>query len=195
MAVKRLGSGRNLAIKTEVVGIKELNKRVSQFVSAMSDPERAAAKETVAAGIADAAVYVRDQMRAKQRAAGWPKRLEAAAFAFTDLQKSQRGRLTALAGVRTGAPPRLDQRIYMEWSPRSGNTSKRAAKAKDRRQAAGHNPTKIGMSLAAMYEYGTSKMRARPAIRSVIYGSSTVTALQKVRESLEAVVARYGRAA
>lgn len=183
--------GRGALVKAEVVGIRNLENRIKHFVTAMAAKDRMAAGNSTAATIAEVSIWFRDQVRAKAKAAGWPNRLVDAIFAFTDMQRSPKGKIAALNGVKTGAPPRYDPKLYKEWTPNEGNMSRRAKRQKARRQETGHNPSKIGMSLAAMYEYGTSRMRARSAIRPAIYGSTRLEALEKVRSGLEKIVAEY----
>lgn len=180
-----------MRIRAEVVGIQALENRIKHFVTAMSGKSRVAAGKSAAVTVADASVWFRNQAREKARAAGWPDHVIKAIFAFTDMERSPKGKIAGLAGVRTGAPPRFDAELYKEWSPNAGNNSRRAKKQKARRQEAGHDPSKIGMSLAAMFEYGTSRMRARPAMRPAIYGSTREEALRQIRAGLEQIVAEY----
>jgi len=184
--------GRGVQVKAEVIGIGKLNNRIKNFVTAMTAKERMAVGTSASVGIAEASIWFRDQMRNKATAANWPSRLQEAIFAYTDMSKSPRGKIAGLVGVKTGAPPRFDPAIYKEWTPNAGNTSRRAKKQKARREQTGHDPAKIGMSLAAMFEYGTSRMRSRPAIRPAVYGSTRVTASEMVRKTLEKIVEEHG---
>lgn len=82
--------------------------------------------------------FLRDNIKAAAAARNAPKRVQAAVFAFTDITKGRttKKERSTLVGIRKGAPPRRDNRIYVEWSGR-GKT--------------------LGMSLATIFNKGTSR--------------------------------------
>ncbi len=118
--------------------------------------------------------YLRDRIRASAVAKGAPKRVQDAVFAFSDPNAPKRGnrnRRSALVGVRKGAPPRRDNRLYVEWRG-TGKT--------------------IGMSLATLFEKGSRDRRIRPLryFSAACFSSKTIVlnrltaAYKKAIESL-----------
>jgi hypothetical protein len=103
------------------------------------------------------AKFARDTIRAAATGLGWPKRTIRTIFKYSDLKADElpRSVRSSLVGVRKGAPPRLDREIYKEW---------RASASKNPKANRGKGEL-LGMSLAAMFEFGTSKIQARPAFR------------------------------
>jgi hypothetical protein len=95
--------------------------------------------------------FFRDRIRAMAAARGVPRRVQAAVFAFSDIRRAtygNRGRegttyreRSSLVGVRKGAPPWRDDRIYVEWRG-TGKT--------------------IGMGLATIFEKGTKNRSIKP---------------------------------
>lgn len=103
--------------------------------------------QSVSKGIQDgyriAANVVRDQARKNAASGNAPRRLysgsKPAIFSFAEFDASDNSRRnrSAMVGVRTGAPPRKDSRLYVEWGKRSGHLK--------------------GMSLGRIFESGTKR--------------------------------------
>lgn len=134
--------------------------RFSDIAKAV-DGSKATMFQRAAVGITDAfreaAHIVRDRARGNAQSGGVPKRLYSgsrpAIFAFTefDAARDKKRQRSALVGVRTGAPPRKDPRLYVEWGKAGGRK---------------------GMSLARIFESGTRHgIRPRRYFRSAIFAT------------------------
>lgn len=158
--------------KEAVQGMKELTAKLNQLSG--DDPQLAQDIMTV---LGDAAGEVRDAMRSSAAAAGWPRLLiDTAFFSAADLAKGQystrrRATLSALAGISKGHKDPTDPR-YKEWHAARNAGLLRPGVVRDVPPGG-----KVGMGFATMYEFGTSRMPARPAIRQAI-----TTMRAKVRE-------------
>jgi len=154
-------NGRSAVIKCQVQNLREMKKRFSDIAKTV-DRETGTPFKSIATGItkayALAARVVRDKARSNASSGTVPRRLysgsKPAIFAFTDFDSSankKRSR-SSLVGVRTGAPPRKDLRLYVEWGKRGGK--------------------QLGMSLARIFESGTRKgIKARRFFRSAVFAT------------------------
>lgn len=144
--------------RTKVEGITALRKRVDELAKVADKTSKAQGAKLAADLLINTARGVRDDIRNAANQLGWPRATVKSVFAFGDLRAEELPRTVraSLVGVRKGAPPRKDEQIYKEWHARGDNKS-------PRKKAGGG--TLIGMSLAAMYEFGTTKLQARPAFR------------------------------
>jgi hypothetical protein len=139
------GGGKRWGV--ELKNLREVTQRFAQISNTISGIKgvriNAAAERIINENFASVSEFLRDRIRATAAARGVPKRVQAATFAFTDLSKGQtaRRKRSTLVGVRKGAPPRYDSRLYVEWKG-SGKT--------------------IGMSLATIFEKGTRDKRIKP---------------------------------
>ena len=144
--------------RARVEGLQKLRARIADL-SSMADKDARGRAATVSADVMNtAAQFVRDSIRSAASAGGWPQRTIKTIFKFGDLAEGQlpRSVKASLVGIRKGAPPRRDDEIYREWRASANN------KSPNRKRGGGEL---VGMSLAAMYEFGTTKMAARPAFR------------------------------
>lgn len=142
----RLPGVRASVIKCQVENLRELKMRFSDIGKTVNG-ERVSAFQTISRGIQEgyrlAAGVVLDQARKNAASGNTPSRLysgsKPAIFSFTDFNSSTDNRRarSAMVGVRTGAPPRKDSRLYVEWGSRSGH--------------------KKGMSLGRIFESGTRR--------------------------------------
>jgi len=139
------GGGKRWAV--EFANLREVRARFTEISNTISGIQgvrsNAAAERIINSQFAAVSEFLRDKIRSTAAARGVPKRVQAAVFAFTDLSKGQTARKqrSTLVGVRKGAPPRRDSRLYVEWKG-SGKT--------------------IGMSLATIFEKGTRDKRIKP---------------------------------
>jgi hypothetical protein len=159
----------------EIEGLRALEAKLDDLMAlgwAGGSARARAARQDLHEALRGAAEMVKSAVRTKAMAAGWPKATVAAIFSYADPRQDKPARSNALAGIRKGAPPRKDDAIYREWFP--GRSQSRRAKRliiPGDRGASGLQ--KIGMSLATMFEFGTSKMAARPAFRPAIAAIKT----------------------
>jgi HK97 gp10 family phage protein len=156
-----------MAARVKVEGVRQLRVTVGNLVAALGDEERSKFGKIAADTMADASKLLRDAIRAKAIGQNWKKESVEAIFWYGE-QKRQysavSGRETGysrriranLVGIRKGAPPRSDPKIYAEWVASPNNKSAK------RKRAGGEI---IGQSFASMFEFGTSKMLPRPAFR------------------------------
>lgn len=157
----RMPSVRGAVIKCQMQNLREMKLRFSDIAKTI-DRDTGTQFRSVAIGItkayALAAQVVRDKARSNASSGNVPRRLHSgsrpAIFAFTDFDATvdkKRSR-SSLVGVRTGAPPRKDPRLYVEWGKRGGK--------------------RLGMSLARIFESGTRKgIKARRFFRSAVFAT------------------------
>jgi hypothetical protein len=144
----------------EAKNLKEMKLRFRD-IGKVIDGERLTMFQAVAKGVTEAyktaATAVRDRARYNAQAKGVPRRLYSGArpaifsFAEFDASYDKKRNRSALVGVRTGAPPRRDDRLYVEW---------------------GNQTARKGMSLARIFESGTRKgIRPTRFFRSAIFAT------------------------
>lgn len=136
---------RNLATKkiVETTGLKELQDNVSRLIDRMDGVE-------VQAGMAQIAKHGEWMLKAEARDQHWPAEAIESAFSYGKLPAANRRSRgpSALFGFRKRGRTRPWAPGYVEWGKRAGKL--------------------VGESLATMFEFGTAKMRARPAARIVV---------------------------
>jgi len=139
--------------RVEWKGVKELQAELKEFVAHCEGTGRMAAIRAIDEVVKAPAEFMRDTIRTRQQGSRWNAAVIGATFAATDLSERQGKKRMALVGVPTGSPRgrHPDVRsasnpkgIYVEWGKRSGKI--------------------VGMSLARIFESGTRKFPARPAI-------------------------------
>ena len=196
-------SGRGKVIRTEIDGLKELEATVRDLIAlgdeGLSVGQRAArtrqAQQKLYDVLGEGAGMLKARVKANAEAQGWPKAVIAAIFTYADMAKDRRKRRAALAGVRKGAPPRRDMKIYREWYPgRSKSMRAKSLVLPGTKSAKGTGLQKIGMSLASMFEYGTSKMSARPAFRPALKAAQQQV-LQHIANGYKYVIEHFTEAA
>lgn len=142
--------------RTQIIGGKKLIARLKDLegITATKDiAGKTAARKVFNEIIRDAATTVRDQARSNARSQGLDQDIVNSIFRSADeakmvghlLQGQQRRATSGLAGVRTGAPPRADGDLFIEWKAGGNSKNPRAKSAKGRL---------IGSSRAALYERG-----------------------------------------
>ncbi len=202
MATNILRGGGKL-FKVQVTGVRELQLNLRGLIRDLGVDEQITAKAEAYNVIAEAADMIRDAARQNARSQNWPAQVVDAIFSYKDVSKAKtKKQRAALVGVRTGAPPHLElhtkqqKGLYVEWFP--GRSQSRRAKSlviPGTLSAKGDgSKQKVGMSLARMFESGTSKMRARPAFRPAVL-SQRGNVLEKIRSGLGAIIQRYNNAA
>jgi hypothetical protein len=131
----------------EFANLRDVQNRFNTIANTVSGikggRENATASRILNEQFAAVSEFFRDRIRAVASARGVPRRVQGAVFAFTDLSRGQTARKqrATLVGVRKGAPPRRDNRLYVEWRG-TGKT--------------------IGMSLATIFEKGTKSKSIKP---------------------------------
>lgn len=191
--------------RTEVEGLRELEAKVRDLL-ALDDTgslgQRSArvqrARKELYGVLGEGAAMLKREIQSRAEARGWPKAVIAAVFTYADARKDQgKRRQAALAGIRKGAPPRRDMKIYREWFPgrsRSRRAKKLVIPGTISAKGAKYGLQKIGMSLAAMFEFGTSKMAARPAFRPALKAVQS-TVLQQIAGGYKRVIETLAGAA
>jgi hypothetical protein len=143
----------------EVSGIAEVQDAINESLVAMGSSLAISRGKKIAITrrafqilnktLYDSAALVKGRGVSNAQSLKWPREAVAGFFAYYDPDKPRK--TTALAGISK-------RKSMAEW---------RAGKSKSPRAKAPPG-TKISMSLATMYEYGTSKMAKRPALRPAI---------------------------
>ena len=147
MARNVLGIQRGVKWSLEFRSFQRVKREMKSIGKLMSgDPGRLEFFQRIAdeltSDIATLGVQLRDKIRSVGRANGIPNRVVNATFAFSDPGAARRKKWqrSALVGVRKGAPPRKDSRLYVEWSG---------------------GGKQLGESLATIFEKGTKHIRGK----------------------------------
>lgn len=165
MAIRNIARGGGKAFKAEVTGLKDLERKLKTLAG--RDPILAKAMWSIVGRAGD---ELRDEMAASARAAGWASaRLKwksrgksgiitgedaiASIFSAGPKSMTQRQKFTVLTGVSK-------RKTMFEWIAGKYPRSPRA------RPVPAGNP--VAMSLATALEFGTTRMAAKPAIRTAI---------------------------
>jgi hypothetical protein len=137
-----------------ITGRNEVVRNVNRLMSAMSDESKNDARGSIMNSLGDAADLMASAMRTMSRLKGYPQEVIDSIFAYRKLPSSLRSRKkpSALAGV-------AKQQTMRTWSATAKPRSPRARVAKG---------AQVAMSLAAMYEFGTSKLPAGGAIEAAV---------------------------
>lgn len=186
--IRNVARGGGKAYKPEVVGLKELEKKLKALRTAnpplIGDMKRL---------VKESADEVRDQMIRNTISAGWGgvvkrtnKGVVTGADAIASIFSSSRGteersraRIAALAGVSK-------RHSMIEWI--AGRiTAKSPPTRTPRRVAPGG---KVAEALATMLEFGTTVMSARPAIRPAVE-MSKAKVISALAEGMNALLVKY----
>ncbi|SRR6266851_632838 len=185
------GGGKGGVFKADIQGLKELERKLKAL--RMDSPEITAELFGIVGGAAD---DLRDRMRSAARSAGWGSQKTTVQVPGQNVMKpvtgddaidtifsydtprggSGRQRISALAGV-------AKKRTMIVW---------RAARHPQSPKAQRRYPELVAESFASMLEFGTTRMPARPAIRSTIEGAKQ-SILDKLSEGYKALVEKYSR--
>jgi hypothetical protein len=162
VAIRNVARGGGKALKPGVTGVKELEAKLRAMT-----PDNPGMLDDMSRLVVEAAAAVRDEMRTQAKAAGWDRvnihqggkvvtGAEAidSIFSFAKPLKTggRKPKISASAGV-------LKKLTMVEWTAGRNNKSPNAKVAPG---------NKVAMSLAAMLEFGTSRMAAKPAIRTAV---------------------------
>lgn len=175
---------RNIATKklVAVSGLKEMQANVSRILDAMDGRE-------LQADLGQLAAKGAALLEAAADAQNWPKDAVDSIFVYSQLAPNERRRKSgpsALFGFRKRGRKQPWAKGYREWFPgRSKSTRAKSLVLPGLKSKTG-GLQKVGMSLATMFEFGTSKLRARPALRPTIaklrsiYPAEVGAILQKI---------------
>ncbi|CAB4166671.1 hypothetical protein UFOVP836_48 [uncultured Caudovirales phage] len=122
--------------------------------------------DIVKQGFASAAIKM--QMAVRSSLGGRSNRLTTATFAFYDLDagRTKAQKRSSLVGVKTGAPPRKNPKLYVEWGDNAkGHATYRSHLIK---RNGGFRIGALGMSLARIMESGTRYQRGTKFFSSAI---------------------------
>lgn len=167
--------------RVEWKGVKELQAQLREFVAHCEGTGRLAAIRAIDEVVKEPAEFLRDTIKTRQQGSRWPTSVIAATFAATDLSNRQGKKRMALVGVPTGSPrgkyPDVrsasnPKGIFVEWGKRSGK--------------------KVGMSLARIFESGTRKHSARPAVEQAKQQAG-LKAIQMLGEGYREVLQQFQR--
>jgi hypothetical protein len=157
---------RNIATKklVAVSGLKEMQDRVKGMIDAVDGAQ-------MQSDLGDLAKRGAVLLEANALAQNWPKDAIKSIFVYTKLDPKESRRKRgpgALFGFRKRGRSKPYAPGFREWFP--GRSASMRAKSLVIPGFKGKEGAlqKIGMSLATMFEFGTSKMAARPALRPTI---------------------------
>lgn len=149
-----------------VSGLKELQDNLAGLVDRVDGAE-------LQAGLGQIAKHGEWLLKSEARDQGWPERAVESSFNYTKLPpaRKQKGP-SALFGFRKRGRSRPWASGYVEWGKRKGKL--------------------VGESLATMFEFGTAKMRARPALRGVVSQMRAIYP-EEVGKLLKQILAKHAK--
>lgn len=158
---------RARAMKVGVVNAREMKQKLARFTDA-------AFAKKILAELAPHATQLRDEIRKAANAVGAPRDVADSVFSYNNVPASLSGRksryrTTAVVGVNRGIS--RGGRVgpsYFEWRTTSGPGTvdrKGGGPPVIRKRERG---TVLGMSMASIYEYGSSNKAARPFFRPTV---------------------------
>ena len=173
MRLRNLTSGRKTA---ELLGVKELERKLQEMDSFWNRATGKAAhlRREATVVLKQAAGIIATEARSSAASRGVPLRVQQSIFTFADPAKDRPGEHAALVGVNK-------QRTMIEWTARA-STSPRAKAAPG---------TKLAMSLASMFERGTTRMKARPYFTPAVK-SMGPKALDVLAHGYKKIIEKFG---
>ncbi len=148
-----------MAQNIKIEGLEQLQKRISKIRDSVAGDEAHAL-------MVDIAQRGATRLRAEAQSQHWPYKAIDSVFFYGKRRYGERF-LTTLFGIRKRGRKRPFAPAYVEWGKRAGKL--------------------IGESLATMYEYGTSKLSARPAVRPVV-AEMKRTVPDRIAEGYKAII-------
>lgn len=185
MSVVNISQGGNKLV--QVLGLKDIQARIKAIADA-------SVRDEAAEVVGNAAAAARDAIYAHAEAQNVPHLALEDVYLYTRQPSGEgkRDSVAALAGVRK-AGRHFDAHGYVTWfaSMQRGKFDKTSRT--NRKKSSPFVPTagkRIGESLATMWEFGTTKMRARPFFRPAIT-SVRSTALSIIADGYRAILERH----
>ncbi len=183
MSVVNIAQGGNKTL--EILGLKEIQANIKKIADACVEDE--AAQVT-----ADAAGVARDEIYSQAAAQNVPKRALQDIYIYIR-QPNGTGKQTSvasLAGLRKRGRA-SDAHGYVTWyaSKQKGAFDK-TEHTKRKGKSLRIQGTKIGENLATMWEFGTTKMQARPFFRPAISAVRN-SVLQIIADGYKAILDRH----
>lgn len=181
---------RNIATRKmiELSGVKEMQQNISKLLTRMEGIE-------AQRDLGELAKKGASMLEAEARSQGWPEDAIESIFVYSKLDPKESRRRrgpAALFGFRKRGRSQPWAPGYREWFPgRSKSTRAKSLVLPGLKSKAG-TLQKVGMSLATMFEFGTSKMRARPAMRKVIARMRAIY-IPEVAAILQRIFAHHSR--
>lgn len=178
--------------RVSVSGAREIKARIDDIIGALNGEEQTRLGQEINRIIGAAAEEIAEQARANARAQGIRQSVIDAIFTYNKLARGQsRRRNTALVGVARGP----GTPSYTEWAAASkpGTVkSKDGSRTIVRKVKKGD---KIGMSEAAMEEFGTSNRMPRPFFYPALRAKRNELRMQlglQIREAIEKYTPKAG---
>jgi HK97 gp10 family phage protein len=140
-----------MARSVRVDGLSKLERSIHRIIEQ-------AQGQAVMDVLGKAANMFRQQAVANASSEGLPKEVADSIFAFGRLRGKVRKNPSALVGVKRGK----GTPAYVEWQAAGGPGARSAVGSGKDIKAKSASGRTIGMSLATMFEFGTSKMAPRP---------------------------------
>lgn len=140
--------------RNTLLGIPEVQAKIKEILEQTSGNEAGAnARNRVRELVGEAAKTIKEKAVSNATSQGWPKQVVNSIFTFNDPAKDKPKRTAALVGINK-------QKSMLQWTAAANPKSPKAKVSPG---------GKIAMSLATMYEFGTSRMKAKPAFRKAYY--------------------------
>lgn len=172
---------------SRVYGLPEIQKRLREISDAFVKKEA----EMV---ISDATLVVYDALRSHAASVNVPRDARADIFMYTRQPNAtgKADRVTAVAGMRKLGRGK-DAKGYRKWfaGRQVGAFEKTEHNRKKGRGKLTMPGTQIGENLGTMWEFGTTKMPAKPWARPAVQ-SSRSTVLSKLVAGYNAILQRHG---
>jgi hypothetical protein len=163
--------GNAKAVSLEVKGLKQTEDAFATLMSVVTDDSMISAdirsrladeaRQTIADYLGGAAQIIRDQVIMGARGRRWPTEVIKSIFKWSSKNEAKGRRRGSLAGIRLGAPPHYDEKIFRLWNakydfqPMSFTRGRRGRLKKAKRPRMNWVGQELGISLARIYESGT----------------------------------------
>lgn len=158
------------------LGVRELNAKLKEISAAMDPAQQTSLRKGVHSVLHEAVQVIKDRAVQNAENQNWPAEAVKSIFTFADPEKGSRRRSSALVGVGKRS-------TMVEWHA-AKTPPTNPLKEVQRKVAPGGA---VSMSLATMFETGTSKMPARPAFRPAVSQSMQQVA-DKVEDGIAAMI-------
>lgn len=181
MSIVNISQGGNKLI--QVLGLKDIQARMRVISDAM-------VRDEAAAVVGNAAVATRDAIYSYAEAAGIPKDALEDVYVYTRQPggAGKRDSIAALAGLKKMGNP-LAQGYTTWYAGKQTGQFEKTSRSRKRRGilVVPGKGTKIGENKATMFEFGTTKMQAKPFFRPAI-SAIRGTVLQIIADGYKAIL-------
>lgn len=190
MAIRNIATSRAKRTFVEVQGLRELSLTLKELSDSLGGGvKNTALSRDVHRVLGDSASQIARRAVSIGQSKGVPRRVLASIFTYASPSQDKPNRTAALVGVNK-------QKTLVSWFPGRSRSTRAKKLIIPTAVGAGFGSQggKISMSLAAMFERGTSKMKSRSYFAAA-FRSIGQQALQGAVSGLKTVVEQFRKAA